>query len=297
MSEMNLFLSKTKTLCTSLLFLVLGVVGFSAERALGQEFVDGYVVKAPGDTLRGELRVQEWSETPQTLTFRPSRTANTRRISVDEAAGYGVEGYVFERHAVTVDERSTNPSAPTTVYQNIRSDTLFLQQITEGALTLFFYRNERKHFYLQQDDGTPEELTYYVQMLEGRGGEKARDQVRVYRSQLARAKTDACRDRSTDDLDYEVDELVAFVRACNGIEGADLSESLQESALFQMEHAVYVSATRERMKYKLMFSPLGAVLIPDRRSSHWKWSPGRLSASAYSQPVDEKPERTARRRT
>lgn len=205
--------------------------------AQGTAYVDGYVLASPTDTLRGQLQSQKWTATPQTVRFRPSPSAEARRVSVHDAAGYGLDGFVFERHAVRVDERPLVSGKPSPGPDVARRDTLFLQKMVDGPLSLYYYQDDRPHFYLQQKGTSPEELIYHVRRGQSRG-EVYEVKVRRYRAQLAAAQTDACRDLDTGDLRYNTASLSRFVQACNGQAGTDYSTEFRRQRRLAFGHAV-----------------------------------------------------------
>jgi len=200
-----------------------------------QGFEPGYVVSTTSDTLRGEIDDQEWVRAPESIQFRQP-DGEVRTFTVENAVAFHVHDTTYERHTVSIDHRPTSFQGEPLPEKTFVDDTVFLQKVVEGPLTLYSYRDSRWHYYLLTDESRPVELTYYVQRVK-RGGKVLEASSKDFQYQLADARTSACSNTSVERLDYDLNDLAAFVRTCNGNEGNDFSRSVADRTGFKLEHA------------------------------------------------------------
>ena len=110
--------------------LLLGSVGHAAAQ-VEERNAPGYVVKAPGDTLRG------WLDVPRFATERGIRLATTdggpaQKLTPPEVAAFGLlDGRRLVRRAIP---NGTGPGG-----QPADSATIFVQQVVLGAASLYRY--------------------------------------------------------------------------------------------------------------------------------------------------------------
>lgn len=249
---MNLPLRTTSRLWFLVAFLF--IIGSFPVATLAQSaFEDGYIVEASGDTLRGFVQFDAGPPTAETLRFRPSANAPVQTRSGMNTIGFGTAEREFERHPVTIDQRPTQPERDFPSGDLLRRDTVFLEKLVEGSLTLYHYHDRRKHLYLAVDGGRPNELVHYVQEVQRNGRTYLAESER-YREQLNEARTSDC-PRTARGLRYTVASIVEYVRACNGSEGRDLSKQLVERTRFRLDHQVHLRPGRMDMTLTKADSP------------------------------------------
>jgi len=230
------------------------IIGSFPVTTLAQSsFKDGYVVEATGDTLRGFVQFDTGPPTAATVRFRPSANAPVQTLSRTNTIGFGTADREFERHPVTIDQRPTEPESDFPSGDLLRRDTVFLEKLVEGGLTLYHYHDRRKHLYLAVDGGRPSELIHYVRHVQRNGRTYLAESER-YKGQLNEARTSDC-PRTARGLRYTVASIVEYVRACNGSEGRDLSKQLVERTRFRLDHQVHLRPGQMNMTLTKAGSP------------------------------------------
>ena len=126
------------------------------------DFKRGYVIQANGDTLHGQIRNRRFFRSPEQFRFRRSESSTIQTLGIEDSVRVVVVGNRrFERHTVSVDQRPI--SGASTSPPKIRPQkTVFLQQLVDGRLALYYYRDDRRHFYLETPEEGPYELIRYV---------------------------------------------------------------------------------------------------------------------------------------
>lgn len=150
------------------------VMAFS--RGFGQgKVVDGYIVSAKGDTIKGFIRYDGWSTSPMTVDFAKEKNGQFDKIGPDVASRFFLaplsERYVSKRIGIlNIDLSKTYELAPS--FEAKDSVTVYLREVTTGPkATLLEYLDlaEAPHFFLEKD-GKLTELLYYpfYRLISGR---------------------------------------------------------------------------------------------------------------------------------
>ncbi|MCU0345225.1 MAG: hypothetical protein MUF28_15565 [Ignavibacterium sp.] len=115
-------------------FLVYLILKFAVLfNSFGQgDFKNGYIVKAPGDTIKGYVDNRSDKENEHTCYFRTDRHSKIMKYSVDDLIGFGIYGY-NQYEVITIPELSSKQ---------------FVEVLTRGYFNLLF---AKKDFYLQGD--------------------------------------------------------------------------------------------------------------------------------------------------
>lgn len=139
--------------------LVCFTIVFSLCAFAQENFQEGYVVMANGDTLKGRVNNLLWSESPGTITF--SGTNGVTRYRPEDLLGFSAGAHTMYRSfKVNIDttggvggDRSKS-MAPTFFEQHV-----FQQVIIDSKFSLLKYKQGfRTHFFLQEQGYVPEEL-------------------------------------------------------------------------------------------------------------------------------------------
>lgn len=200
-----------------LLVLLLGPLG----RWCGaQVFEPGYLVLSPGDTLRGELENEFWSDPPKMVRFRPTAAAPivTYRASQLRAVQLA-SGRLMRRELLPIDYAATkNPGQ--LVYgltMQQQPDSLLADVLVEGPATLLGVEwGQVRHFFVRREQRPYLEMTERRYLDNGgpngvvlRDGNNYRGQLSLYFGDCAPAVAAA------DRAQFTATDLIGVVQAYN----------------------------------------------------------------------------------
>lgn len=116
-----------------------------------QKFEKGYIIQVSGDTLRGEIFLEMKTGSVRSVQFR-NGGAVRKILNPLEIKGMGTQEVSYLTRVVTIDKSPKR--------QQLLKDTLFLEVLVRGAISLLFYADEfdKNHYYVEQGDGSAEEL-------------------------------------------------------------------------------------------------------------------------------------------
>ncbi|RDC62587.1 outer membrane beta-barrel protein [Adhaeribacter pallidiroseus] len=147
----------TQPIWLCIAFILLALSAFAQKN-----YVPGYLVLPPGDTVRGLIDDQNWERNPTAINFKKEINANSQKFTVAQIEGFGVvDGDIYHKKIVKVDKTPTQlEELSRTVGNVITTDTVFLAEQVRGPINLYYLHDENRknHFYIQIEDGTVEEL-------------------------------------------------------------------------------------------------------------------------------------------
>jgi len=126
-----------------------------------KNFQPGSVVKLNGETITGEINYKNWKKTPEKIVFRQEKNSASVSYGVEDISSFSVADDIYKRAIVDIVEREDDlsklkigDSFPS------RVDTVFLLTIVSGPKSLYYYTDNVDHFYITNDDGTFQLLTF-----------------------------------------------------------------------------------------------------------------------------------------
>jgi hypothetical protein len=131
-----------------------------------QQYVDGYLVKAPADTIRGLLLDEDWKKSPKEVYYKSSADAAPRRVPIGEVTAFHLTptNEHFTAKPVTYQLYRREVYAGESPFLRTVQDTLFLQQLIRGGgITLYSLvdvREDQRFFFENGEVFT--ELVYYT---------------------------------------------------------------------------------------------------------------------------------------
>ncbi|UYZ62799.1 hypothetical protein [Hymenobacter weizhouensis] len=154
-----------------------------------QSFTPGYLVRAAGDTVRGELENGFWEDAPATLRFRTAPAAAVQEVSTRSLRGFGLsQGRFWRRQYLTYDAAAesrrdlTQLDAPRS---RLVSDSLLTEVLVQGPVLLTVaFRGTTPHYFVQQTDRPPLELVARTYRRTGPDGRQYFSAVNNYKEQL-----------------------------------------------------------------------------------------------------------------
>lgn len=125
------------------------------------DFRPGYVVRATGDTVRGEIDYRGARRNAISCQFRPSPAAPAQQLRPTDLQGYGVRGEVAYRSRLTpLPDSAGQPRAPR---------FFFLEVLAAGPPAALYQRRvgtDESHYYVQKAPTAPlQELTVTHQFV------------------------------------------------------------------------------------------------------------------------------------
>jgi hypothetical protein len=214
--------------------ILLSVSGFSQSN-----FRSGYIVTNKQDTLRGFVDYRERSQNPVSVFFRPELGAPTQTLTVDDCAGYSIDGIEsFQRFQVTISlgqEALERLSKGVDIRQ--KRDKVFLKVLQRGDLVSLFYYNDEikeRYYILKKGDQEPVELIRYV-FLSERGSERTVTKRYINQLQLLireLGEKHAISEQTLLKLDYDEKSLVDIISKINNDQPQKSKNLYPRSRLF-----------------------------------------------------------------
>ena len=129
----------------------------SSERGRGAIVEPAVLVQASGDSIEGQIEQVHTSRTPQHIRFRRSPSAPFRTYGPTEIQSVQMrDGVRLVSHTVSVYLVPQAPSAARTYLQSDKphttKDTLLLEVLVDGPLTLYTKQGPRDRFFLESDE-------------------------------------------------------------------------------------------------------------------------------------------------
>lgn len=204
----------------SLIWLFLAMPLFCAAQS---NYLNGYIIKGPQDTLRGYVDYQGRIFTPDAVRFKKELDEKTEGYTVENCAGFGIDNKEhFERYTVNVSQAYTRVSnLKEGLDTSFKKETVFLKVLSRGKnVTLFSYTDEiKERFYLKSNkDVVPYEL-FRAQYLEKnsysvKGDYRFKNQLL---NEMSRHDGVGYYDpKKLDVLRYEQEDLIRVVSVING---------------------------------------------------------------------------------
>jgi hypothetical protein len=142
---------------------------FSSQTIFCQEnYLQGQIFKAGGDTLRGFIDYRKWDFNPDNVFFKENLNGNRVKYSPLDIKGFSVFDEIYES-AIINTEVSPMDISNLDYNSNFKlvSDTLFLQSMVQGKKSLYYYKNNirKELFYIKSDSSF--ELLMYKKYLYG----------------------------------------------------------------------------------------------------------------------------------
>lgn len=144
-------------------FLILFMLLFTINGFSQNGYVNGYVVKTNGDTLKGQIYFPGWDVTPKQIQFHQANAAE-EQFSVSQLRSFsitGVDNYISS--VVTIDISPVDDNSLQSVDSSIlRVDTIFLRVLVKGPASLYYYRgaDQKQHYFIGKNDAV-NELIYH----------------------------------------------------------------------------------------------------------------------------------------
>ncbi|TKG93784.1 hypothetical protein EYV94_16195 [Puteibacter caeruleilacunae] len=155
-------ITSIKKLCLLFVGIILLQTAFSQEN-----YVDGYIVKLNGDTIKGLIDFRDWENNPNKISFKSTISDTPQLLTPMNINEFGVEDQVYESAVIDAELNSLlthNLEVDQTI--EVRVDTTFLQVCIRGDKSLYRYRlPSRENFYVKIGDKY-ERLIYHRSLVD-----------------------------------------------------------------------------------------------------------------------------------
>ena len=135
------------------------------------EYLPGYIIKLPGDTVQGFIKYRNWSETPTKIFFKQQLESDLiKEYTCADLYGFKVANEIYVRAIVKIDESKLNADdLDLNSDMKFITDTVFLEAMIQGLKSLYYYGNKsiKAQFYIKQD--STYELLIYKKYLNEQG--------------------------------------------------------------------------------------------------------------------------------
>ncbi|POY35802.1 hypothetical protein C3K47_13705 [Solitalea longa] len=147
-------------------------------------FVDGYIIKLNGDTVKGKLDDRNWNITPKQITFRDS---SVHSFNANEIAGFGSSSDHYRSFNLKLNLTNENlrSNIKTEEGQTVKDTTLFLRFLIEGDQRLYAFmdKDDVAHFFIINNQNAATELIHYRRLVVVNNVQYVQE-VNTYRDQL-----------------------------------------------------------------------------------------------------------------
>ncbi len=177
-------------------------------------FVGGEVVTTEGDTLKGSIDFQDWSDNPREIEFVLLGEDSIRTYNVFSLKEFSTSSVKYISRFVTIDTTPLKVPDVREVLPTSGEDRVFLKVLAEGELSLYQYSDFRDNFYIEENGLITELISHeYVALVRGRYL-FVDSESEKYIDQLNNIST-SCDGVSRRRVDYKAASLTWFVRNCN----------------------------------------------------------------------------------
>jgi hypothetical protein len=228
-------------------------------------FVDGGIIQANGDTVKGQIDYQEWTFNPSKISFRKTGAFGAKIYDAQNIAGF----YVTDKNEIyqsAVVDLNMEPSTLKEMlifrtkkeayagYKPVK-DSVFLFVLARGEMNLFEYiDNNRSHYLVQKGNEPIKELVFRQVKID----EASATDVGIlylYRDQL-RVLTGDCKDLklNLNTLEYNKSSMESMIRKYNKCHNNIIYTRLKEKSEKWMTAYLGVGAP-------LLFADIGEPLV------------------------------------
>lgn len=230
-----------KSLAFVFIFLI-----FSEQISAQSNFLDGYIINAQKDTIRGKIDYKNWERNPSQISFKSEKENNPSTYKSYDITGFYVNNEFYQTEIVKLEVSSQDLPTMTTSKQSIfSSDTLFLRLLIKGQASLYLYKDEkfRQHFFIKKNEMPIEELVF----RKYKDGENIVVTQRKYLNQLSFYFSDcSSKIKISEKLAYEQEALKSLFNEYNQCKGnsVDSYKAEKEKTSVEISLLAGVSSTK-----------------------------------------------------
>lgn len=213
-----------------------------------KNFIKGYVVTDRCDTLRGYINYKNWEVNPKNIQFKLTEASdNVTNYPAIKLLSFYIQDYneYYYSKIINVD-KSPRGSNLKLVYSDVEfvnfntivKDTVFLLLLQKGTINLFYFYDEKPHFYVNKNFDPITELIYQKYILVENDGIKKLRINDMYKDQLKNYMSD-CESvlKLTKDISYfnkPLQHIVKTYNECKGLKIINYSKK-EDKLIFEIE--------------------------------------------------------------
>ncbi len=211
-------------------------------------FLPGSIILNDGEILMGEINFQNKSTSPEKVDFRSSVNESSQSFLPTDVTGFEVfdkKKYISKE--VTVDTSPFRTNAAREIRPSSEVKTVFLQVLVKGPVSLYYYYDDRPHFFIE-NEGTFTELisSQYVVNINGEY-RLVRTNENRYQTQLADLNN-KCNQEEATKLKYNIRSLTGYLSNCN--------EPTETDYIFTPEkpdyaHSIYIGGALNKLNLRV----------------------------------------------
>lgn len=209
----------------------------------------GWIVNQAGDTLTGKINDEEWIRNPISIQFKHDGSSRVQVFTPANSRAFSVSGELYISANVGIDQAPiTANNRNVTIPGTIRK-TVFLSVLVKGPYSLYYYNNERKHYYLGDESGIFELISHEYVLQGSLGYYVITSQEYQYKQQLAQYVKN-CPNVDPSRVNFSTGSLSKFVRACDGIESPKTALYVKKTEHPTYSSRVFVGILHPTLKIK-----------------------------------------------
>jgi hypothetical protein len=155
----------------SVLFLLIFLGGY---RAQAQVYESGWLVRANGDTLRGELENGFWQEAPTFIRYRPAASGTSQLFRARQLRAFGFAGGRYFRHEHLLLDQTAETrlqELPRGNHVKLQADSVLAEVLLTGPAELLrVVRPGAAHYEVRRPGQPPLRLSERRYLLENKSG-------------------------------------------------------------------------------------------------------------------------------
>ncbi|RAJ04185.1 hypothetical protein LX64_03063 [Chitinophaga skermanii] len=138
---------------------LLAIATIFASRATAQQFEQGVIIRAVGDSVKGFLETRTKDRTPQSIRFKTTATGTIETYTPDQIQGFKYNnGNVYTSQQLSLDLTTHNITALEKMGENernIQQKKFFIEQVLKGKMSLYkmVYDNSLEYYILEDENG------------------------------------------------------------------------------------------------------------------------------------------------
>ncbi len=212
-----------------------------------ENYLPGSVTLNSGETIAGEIDYQNQVRTPELVRFRKDSIGEVKTYSPTSILGFRVGRDRFVSKNLIIDTSPYRTSANREIRPSSIQKQVFLQLLVEGAVSLYYYQNERPHYFIETEKGIEELISSQYVVNIGGQFQLVKTNEHLYRRQLAELGYE-CNTESARKIKYRINAFIEFISECNGDEAPAY---IYEKEKPTYKHSFYVGGLTSLLTQKI----------------------------------------------
>jgi len=144
--------------------LAIAVLFFLNLNIKAQLYERGYYIDNNGHKVKGLVKLLDWKITPEEFYYKSNESGQEKLLSINDVKEFGsMERFKqYKRFVIEIDSSSDKwDRLSFNIKPEFKKDTLFMEHLVDGVLSLYFYdRGDAQRFFYQKEGEAPKQLIY-----------------------------------------------------------------------------------------------------------------------------------------